>query len=158
MNLPATTAVAALLVTLCAGRVARATVAPVAVANRAALRRAAEKGAFEAMLARVDAAFAHPDARVRRAAVERAILALYARQTTDEQAARDTRYDNAVGFSAADAARCSFVATFLQQTWDDGSPKHLSLATAERYLPRVVKYRRQLASIALEKAASKAAA
>lgn len=81
-------------------------------------------------------------------AVERAIVALYDRQTADEQAQGDTRYTNGVGFSGADARRLSFVAEFLR------SGKHLRLETCAKYVARVSKYAGQLADIANAKAAS----
>lgn len=84
-------------------------------------------------------------------AVERAILALYARQTADEQETEATRHDNGAGFNAADARRLSFIATRLQ------GGMHLRTDTCQRYLPRVAKYARQLADIANANAARKAA-
>lgn len=81
--------------------------------------------------------------------VERAILALYACQTADEQAQGATRYDNKMGFSGCDARRMSFVAEFLK------SGKHLSVAKALNiYGVKLQKYTRQLARIALARKAS----
>jgi hypothetical protein len=82
--------------------------------------------------------------------VEAAILALYNRQTSDEQAGGETRHDNSVGFNHADAKRMSFVAEFLK------SGKHLTYEKALNvYGPRLRKYSGQLARIALAKKAAK---
>lgn len=83
-------------------------------------------------------------------AVERAILALYKRQTTEEQRTQGTHQHNNVGFSAADAKRLSFIAEFLQKGG------HLKTETCKKYLPRVLKYRKQLAAIANERETAKA--
>lgn len=84
------------------------------------------------------------------AAVERAILVLYDRQTSDEQANGETRHDNKIGFNAADAKRMSFVARFLK------NGGHLTRAKALNvYGPRLQKYAVQLAGIAMEKAKNK---
>lgn len=85
-------------------------------------------------------------------AIEKAILALYDRQTADEQVVQNTRHHNRVGFSAADAKRLSFIANFLK------NGGHLKTETCKKYLPRVLKYRKQLASIATENEALKSAA
>jgi len=77
-------------------------------------------------------------------AVERAIVALLARQTADERSAEMTVHRNGVGFNAADAKRLTYVAKFL------GEGKHLRTETCLRYLPRVSKYAAQLAEIANE--------
>jgi len=79
-------------------------------------------------------------------AVERAITALFARQTADERSTETTRHSNARGFNAADARKLSFVAKFL------GEGKHLKTETCVRYVAIVRKYRAQLADIANEKA------
>lgn len=83
--------------------------------------------------------------------VERAILALYAKQTTDEQSALDTRYQNHQGFTSADARRFSFVAQFIQKGGHLTREKALGV-----YAVRLQKYAGQLATIALAKAAQKA--
>lgn len=84
-------------------------------------------------------------------AVERAIVALFARQTEDEKATETTRHLNARGFNAADARKLSFIAAFL------GEGKHLRTETCIRYARIVRKYRGQLAEIANEKAAARLA-
>ena len=78
-------------------------------------------------------------------AVERAIIALYQKgQTADEQVALTTTHDNKVGFSAADARRCSFVADFLIRN----PQKHLTAAKLPRYRAVAIKYRKQLLAMA----------
>lgn len=85
--------------------------------------------------------------------IERAILALYARQTTDEQAVRTTRYFNMRGFRHGDDRFFSIAAETLL------AGGHLNAQEAlTKHGPRLVKYSRQLARIAAEKAARKAAA
>jgi len=78
--------------------------------------------------------------------VESAILALYAKQTSDEQAGGDTRHNNAQGFTSADAKRMSFVAEFLK------SGKHLTHEKAlGTYGRKLQKYTGQLARMAIAK-------
>lgn len=79
-------------------------------------------------------------------AVERAIVALFARQTEDEKSSDSTRHSNSRGFNAADARKLSFIAKFL------GEGKHLKTETCKRYVAIVRKYRAQLADIANAKA------
>lgn len=83
--------------------------------------------------------------------VERAILALYAKQTEDEQASLDTRHHNNQGFTSADARRFSFVAQFIQNGGHLTREKALGI-----YAVRLQKYAGQLAVIALAKKAQKA--
>ena len=85
------------------------------------------------------------------AAVARAILALYARQTADEQRAETTRHHNGVGFNGRDAAFLSSVAKALPRWNNHMTPRQL--AAARKMLP---KYWRQLCEIANEKEAQKA--
>jgi hypothetical protein len=81
--------------------------------------------------------------------VERAILVLFERQTQDEQTSDETRHDNNMGFTSADARRMSFVAKFLQ------GGKHLTREKALGvYGPRLQKYAKQLAKIAMAKKAA----
>jgi hypothetical protein len=46
-------------------------------------------------------------------AVERAIVAIYDRQTRDEKATSDTKHDNTVGFTAAHASKGSYYARWV---------------------------------------------
>ena len=85
--------------------------------------------------------------------IEAAILALYERQTADEQSAGETTYHNKRGFNSADAKRMSFVAAFLK------TGKHLTATKAVTvYGPRLQKYAAQLALVAYEKEQAKKAA
>jgi hypothetical protein len=54
-------------------------------------------------------------------AVEEALLRLHARQTTDEQRARDTKYRNNRGFSAAHARKGSKFASWITDMRRDGA-------------------------------------
>lgn len=75
-------------------------------------------------------------------AVERGILAIYARQTADEQSVGDTRHLNARGFSAAHASRGSYYARWLEKG-NKLTGKHLQ--RARRF---ILHYVRQLVEIA----------
>jgi len=46
-------------------------------------------------------------------AVERAMVAIYNRQTADEQSAQDTKHSNGIGFSGADARLGSYYAKWV---------------------------------------------
>jgi len=82
--------------------------------------------------------------------VERAILALYEKQTSDEQATMETGHDNNMGFNKPDARRMSFVAEFLK------GGKHLTKEKALGvYGVKLQKYAKQLARIAQAKKAAK---
>lgn len=75
-------------------------------------------------------------------AVERAILAIYGRQTLDEQAMGDTRHYNGIGFSGAHANLGSYLARWLLKG-NHLTGKHLDKA---RHMS--MHYSRQLAEIA----------
>ena len=89
------------------------------------------------------------------AMVGRALVALMARQTAEEQAGNDTREDNGVGFSGADARSGTLTAkSFIKYRgklldWQLGK---WTKAASNGY-PRISKYHRQLNEIALEKRA-----
>jgi predicted RNA binding protein with dsRBD fold (UPF0201 family) len=110
--------------------------------------RKAQKALVDAMVLKVERVLNSPNPTKRREAVEKAILVLFERQTSDEQDSESTNHNNAVGFSSADARRLSFVAKILKEG------KHLKDETVAKYAPRVLKYRKQLAVIALEKQAA----
>jgi len=74
--------------------------------------------------------------------LERGVLAIYARQTWDEQEAHSTHLNNGVGFNAADASYLSYIATWLL------SGKKLSGSHLENTRRRMLKYAGQLARIA----------
>ena len=78
---------------------------------------------------------------------ERAIVALLARQTSDEQEAQTTKYHNAMGFSAFDA---EILTSFGQQIQRGRALSAKQLAIAYKRLPR---YAKQLAAVAAAKAA-----
>ncbi len=93
-------------------------------------------------------------ARTDKAATEfvgRAVYALFERQTRDEQALDATMLHNGVGFSGCDAEILSSFAKFWKKT---GFLTPKQLVIARKKLP---KYRKQLAEIAEEKRAEKAA-
>jgi hypothetical protein len=75
-------------------------------------------------------------------AVERAVVAIYQRQTADEQAASVTCHDNTVGFSGCDAIRGSYWARLIMRGY------HLYPDKLAKARKMVVKYRRQLTEIA----------
>ncbi len=77
------------------------------------------------------------------AAVTRAVIAIYNRQTADEQAVGDTRVHNNIGFNGADAKYLSFCATYAINTKRSLNGKHLDKART-----KIIKYRKQLLEIA----------
>ena len=88
----------------------------------------------------------------RPAAAEKAILALYARQTEDEQPTLATRHSNGRGFNASDARKMSFIAEFLRKGG------HMKAETCRKHAPRLRKYAGQLVEVANANLAAKAAA
>lgn len=78
-------------------------------------------------------------------AVKRAVVAIYRRQTEDEQSSKETRYKNNRGFSAAHARIGSKLACQIISGKD--------LSTDELFAARVMmlKYVDQLGSVAREK-------
>lgn len=77
------------------------------------------------------------------AAVTRAVIAIYQRQTADEKLVGDTRVHNNIGFNGADAKYLSFCATYAIRTKKNLNGKHLDKART-----KIVKYRKQLLEIA----------
>lgn len=76
--------------------------------------------------------------------VERAVLAIYNKQTSTEQVIGDTKYKNGVGFSGSDAAIMSSFATWLlKKKGNRLSPKQFAIAQK-----KIVKYTKQLVKIA----------
>ncbi len=75
-------------------------------------------------------------------AIERAIVRIYQRQTSDEQASQATKHTNNMGFSAFDAGTGSYMAKWIL------SGKHLSGKWVEKGRKLAVKYRGQLVQIA----------
>lgn len=80
-------------------------------------------------------------------AVERAMVVIYDRQTTDEKAVSTTRHSNNRGFQACDARRGSYYARWVL------SGKHLTGNHLERARTMAIKYRRQLVDAAKAKEA-----
>lgn len=79
-------------------------------------------------------------------AVERGLLAIFQRQTTDEQHIQIARHRNNIGFSGAHASRGSYYAKWIQ------SGKHLSGEHVLKGRKLILHYVRQLVEIANEKA------
>jgi hypothetical protein len=75
-------------------------------------------------------------------AVERAMVAIYNRQTADEQVSSDTKHQNGVGFTGADARLGTYYAKWVLKG-NSLTGKHLVKA---RYMSQ--KYVRQLTDIA----------
>lgn len=86
-------------------------------------------------------------------AVERAVVALFERQTADEKATNDTRHDNTVGFTAAHARTLSFYAKVILAGWKrEGKNKtYLFPNKMEKARRFVSHYHRQLCEIANKK-------
>jgi len=80
-------------------------------------------------------------------AVERAIVAIYERQTADEKQTEHTRHDNSVGFRQNHAKRMSYYARLIK------SGRHLYPRQLELSRKWMLMYRRQLADIANKKEA-----
>jgi hypothetical protein len=85
-------------------------------------------------------------------AVERALVVLYQRQTSDEQAVLQTRHTNGVGFNATDAKFGSDLAQKVLKGWRLTPGQ---IGSARRML---IKYGGQLVAAAEEKAARKSQA
>lgn len=79
-------------------------------------------------------------------AVGRAVLAIYERQTSDEQSIGDTKYHNGIGFNGADAKYLSYCAEYMIKHHCGLTGKHLTKARQ-----RIIKYRKQLVEIANSK-------
>lgn len=75
-------------------------------------------------------------------AVERAMVAIYKRQTADEQASATTQHHNSIGFSAFDAKNGSYYAKWVL------SGRRLNGTYLEKARRIAVKYRKQLLDIA----------
>ena len=88
-------------------------------------------------------------------AVEKAILAIYARQTEDEQRDKETKEHNNIGFNGTDAKLLSDFALQLQgkKPWCQGKPKSLSEKQMVYARRKIKKYWHQLLEIAEEKEA-----
>jgi glutathione S-transferase len=80
--------------------------------------------------------------------VQRALVVLLERQTLDEQRAKDTKYLNHQGFTAADAA---LLTSFAQQV---NAGRNLSEKQLKWAYSKMPKYAKQLAEIAQAKQAA----
>lgn len=78
-------------------------------------------------------------------AVERALVAIYKRQTSAEQASLSTTQANGIGFSAFDAEFCSNLAQKVERGWRL-SPKQIAVARN-----KMKRYHRQLCEVANER-------
>lgn len=83
----------------------------------------------------------------RKGIVERAILAIHDGQTAAEKATGETREDNGIGWSGADASVATYMVGYITQG------RELSGAWRLRGMRLAFKYRKQLAQIANAKAA-----
>jgi len=85
-------------------------------------------------------------------AVGRALVALHARQTADEQNSEATKMHNGIGFTSADAKMGSSMAKFFQRR-GYLSPKQLAYwrEPNAKGKERIVKYATQLLQVAKEK-------
>lgn len=72
------------------------------------------------------------------AAVERAMVVLFERQTTDEQRSEDTKHLNSIGFSAAHARTGSYMAKWVL------SGKHLTGRFLDRARQIALSHSKQL--------------
>lgn len=85
--------------------------------------------------------------------IGRALVALFNRQTHDEQASNNTHTFNNVGFSGADAKSGSLTAKFfLKHGRLEKWQVERWLKTSKSGYPRICKYASQLNEVALEKA------
>jgi|307.fasta_scaffold63554_2 hypothetical protein len=80
--------------------------------------------------------------------IERAIVALYTRQTAQEQAQGGTLHDNAIGFNGPDGGKLSYYARWLS------SGRHLDGKFKDDAHQRIRKYARQIADLANEAVAA----
>ncbi len=76
------------------------------------------------------------------AAVEKGIVAIFNRQTADEQRIEDTRYTNNIGFSGAHAKTGTYYAKWIL------SGRHLDGKFLQKGRTMILHYTKQLLSIA----------
>ena len=89
-------------------------------------------------------------------AIGKALVHLYNRQTSDEQRTEDTKYNNGIGFTPADARMGTSMATFFQRR-GYLTPKQIAYwrKPNAKGTPRILKYKKQLLEEALRKQAEK---
>lgn len=80
--------------------------------------------------------------RVNDRAVERAVVAIFRRQTEDEKVARATKHSNGVGFNGPDSKICSYYANWVL------SGRRLTGNHLDKCRERMYKYAGQLEEIA----------
>lgn len=83
--------------------------------------------------------------QTRDAAVVKAVIAIYNRQTSTEQSTQSTHCHNNIGFNAADARFMSYCAQYAIKH------KQLSGKFLEKARTKIIKYRKQLVDIANNK-------
>jgi len=85
--------------------------------------------------------------------VGRALVALFHRQTDDEQVANSTKHENDLGFQHSDAKRGTITAKYFLKhgTLQDWQVEPWLAPQGRKGYPRIVKYSRQLNEIALAK-------
>lgn len=78
--------------------------------------------------------------------VERSLLKLYARQTTDEQASLTTKHTNGMGFNGVDSFILTSFSQWILKLQDSGRPEGKRLSDKQRAIARkkLVKYVGQL--------------
>lgn len=85
--------------------------------------------------------------------VERATLAIYARQTADEQSAQTTAHSNGMGFNGTDAfIMSSFAEQILANKYGKAEGLRLSKKQMEIARKKILKYSGQLLEVAEQKA------
>lgn len=86
-------------------------------------------------------------------AVERAVVAIYDRQTQDEKRDSDTKHDNFRGFRSNHASTMSFYARIILKGWKQPNGKkrvHLNSVKLAKARAWMMQYHRQLCEIANE--------
>lgn len=89
-------------------------------------------------------------------AVERALVALYDRQTQDEKRDSDTKHDNRRGFRANHAPTMSYFARIILKGWKTPGGKqrvHLNPVKLAKARSVVLQYTRQLGEVVAQKKA-----
>lgn len=82
-----------------------------------ARRTKSEMAVIKANQAKIDALLTGPKAEL---AAFRAVLAIWKKQTEDEQSSKSTSHDNGIGFSQADAVHGSLLAEWMMGFgWND---------------------------------------
>lgn len=90
-------------------------------------------------------------------AVERAIVAIYDRQTQDEKADSRTKHDNSRGFRSNHAVTGSYYARIILKGWKQPNGKqqvHLNPVKLEKARAIAMQYHRQLCEVANQKGTS----